>query len=209
MEQRSEEWYKIRLGKVTASRVSDIVTKTKNGYSAARGTYLTELITERLTGKKIEKWVSRPMQWGTDNEDAARAAYEIQTGRMVNEIAFVPHPDIDMSGCSPDGLIGGYGLIEIKCPDTINHIEILMSESIPEKWMIQMQWQMACTARQWCDFVTFDPRLPPELSLAIIPVDRDETMIAKLENEVKIFLRELDDKINRLNNFIKEKKNGL
>ena len=209
MEQRSEEWFKTRLGKVTASRVADIATKTKSGYSAARLTYLTELLSERLTGRKAEKWVSGPMQWGVDNEDAARAAYEIKTGNMVDEIAFVPHPDIDMSGCSPDGLVGDYGLLEIKCPNTINHIEIMMNESPPEKWMIQMQWQMACTARDWCDFVSFDPRMPPEMNLVIIRVDRDDTMIAKLEDEVKIFLRELEDKINKLNNFIKEKQNGV
>lgn len=209
MEQRTEEWHEIRLGKVTASRVADIVIKTKSGYAATRSTYMTELLAERLTGVRAEKWTSSAMQWGVDHEDAARAAYEIRTGNIVDEIAFVAHPTIEMAGCSPDGLVHEDGLIEIKCPTTINHIEILMNEIPPEKWIIQMQWQMACTGRQWCDFVTFDPRLPSDMSMAIIRVSRDDAMISKLEEEVNIFLRELEDKIKRLKEFVKEKQNGV
>lgn len=205
MEQRSPEWYEARLGRVTASRVADIVAKTKTGYSTSRANYMAELICERLTGVQGASYASAAMQWGTDTEPMARAAYEGTVGSLVIETGFVPHGSIAMAGASPDGLIEDDGLVEIKCPITATHIETLLGQSVPGRYVTQMQWQMACTGRKWCDFVSFDPRMPEKMQLFIKRVDRDNAAIAELEREVVNFINELESKIAQL----KEKTNGL
>ena len=205
MDQRSPEWYAARLGKVTASRVADIIAKTKTGYSTSRANYMAQLICERLTGVQGESYSSSAMQWGTDTEPMARTAYENHSDVLVMETGLVPHPAIPMAAASPDGLIGNDGLVEIKCPITATHIETLLGQSPPGKYIAQMQWQMACTGRQWCDFVSFDPRMPEGMQLFMKRVERDNTMIAELEQEVMKFLSELDDKISKL----KEKYDGV
>lgn len=198
MEQRSEAWFNERLGKVTASRVADIVAKTKSGYSTSRANYMAELVAERLTGKKGDSFSSTAMQWGTDQEPNARAAYESARGVLVQETGFVPHPIISDAGASPDGLVGDDGLIEIKCPYTATHLDFLIGEAIPEKYIIQMQWQMACTGRKWCDFASYDPRMPEVMQMKVKRVDRDVSLIANLEEEVIKFLLELKTKITTL-----------
>lgn len=197
MEQRTDEWFEARLGRVTASRIADVVTKTKSGYGASRANYMAQLICERLTGKPTEGFTSAAMQWGVDVEPRARAAYELETGNSVVEVGFIPHPDL-AAGASPDGLVGDDGLVEIKCPNTATHIDYLLKGSTPGNYQLQMQWQMACTGRTWCDFVSFDPRLPQHLEIFIKRMDRDETLIYDLEAEVKKFLDELEDKIKQL-----------
>jgi putative phage-type endonuclease len=196
--QGTEEWKQQRLGKATASRISDIVAKTKSGWGATRANYAAQLIAERLTGVSVEGYTNAAMQWGTDKEPEARAAYEFFTNNPVVETGFIPHPTITMSGCSPDGLVGINGLLEIKCPNTATHIETLLGEQIEKKYLCQMQWQMACTARQWCDFVSFDPRLPAELQIKTQRIPRDNTLIAGLERDVAEFLAEIDAKLQRL-----------
>lgn len=191
-------WTKQRLGKATASRISDVTAKTKTGWGASRANYAAQLIAERLTGVQIATYTNASMQWGTDKEPEARAAYEFFTGNPVAETGFTEHPSIAMSGASPDGLVDSNGLIEIKCPNTANHIETLLGDPIDKKYHYQMQWQMACTGRQWCDFVSFDPRLPPDLQVKIIRVNNDVTLIASLEKDVAEFLSEIDDKLARL-----------
>lgn len=205
MEQRTDEWLAARLGKVTASRVADVIAKTKSGYSTSRANYMAELICERLTGTKGESFSSAAMQWGTNTEPQARAAYEAQSGGLVEEVGFVSHCSIFDGGASPDGLVGNDGLVEIKCPITATHLDTLLTEMIPGKYATQMQWQMACTGRQWCDFVSYDPRLPEKMALFIKRVPRDNAMIAELEKEVNSFLNEMDEKLKKL----KEKYNGL
>lgn len=200
MEQRTDDWFAARLGKVTASRISDVVAKTKSGVSASRGNYMAQLIVERMTNKPTESYSNSAMQWGTDTEPLARAAYEMVTDTMVEEIGFVPHPDLEMCGASPDGLVNDDGLIEIKCPNTSTHIEFLISGDIDNKYLLQMQWQMACTGRKWCDFVSFDPRMPEALQLKIIRVHFLEMLVADLEQQVKQFLNETQEKIDFLNN---------
>ena len=195
MEQRSPEWFAARLGKVTASRVADIVAKTKAGYSTSRANYMSELIVERLTGSVTDFYQNSAMLWGTNTEPLARAAYEAFAGELVEEVGFVPHPTIPMSGASPDGLIGDAGLLEIKCPNTSTHIETVLSQEASAKYITQMQWQMACTGREYCDFVSFDPRLPAEMSIFVRRVMRDEVLIKSLEEEVSKFLAEIDEKI--------------
>ena len=198
MDQGSESWFQIRIGKVTASRVADVIAKTKSGYSASRDNYMAQLVCERLTGQKAEGFTNAAMQHGTETEPLARAAYEALKDVLVDEVGFVPHPSIQMAGASPDGLVGDDGLIEIKCPNTATHIDTLLSETVPTKYYIQMQFQMACTGREWCDFVSFDNRLPSELQLFVKRVPRDDTYIKLMEAEIVQFLAELDDKINKL-----------
>lgn len=198
MEQRSEEWFAARLGKVTASRVADLMAKTKSGPSASRANYMADLIVERLTGQKAEGFTSTAMQWGTDTEPQARAAYEFLTDADVAEEGFVTHATIPDFGASPDGLIGDVGLLEIKCPNTAAHLEVLLTSTIPAKYVTQMQAQMACTGRAWCDFVSFDPRMPGEMQLFVQRVARDDAFIAEMEDAITGFLAELAQKLDAL-----------
>lgn len=192
MEQRSPEWHAHRVGRVTASRIADVMARTKTGPGAARKNYLAELVAERLTGEAREGFSNAAMQWGTDQEPAARAAYEFMTDFSVSEVGFIDHPSIGMSGCSPDGMVGDDGMVEIKCPNTATHIETLLGGSIDGKYMKQMQFQMACAGREWCDFVSFDPRLPPEMQLWVYRVPRDAEAVAEIEEAVASFLVEVD-----------------
>ena len=204
MEQRSPEWFAARLGKVTASKVADVIAKTKTGYSTSRENYMAQLVCERLTGTQTEGFSSTAMQWGTDQEPLARAAYEAVMDVLVDETGFVIHPTISEAGASPDGLVGDDGLIEIKCPNTSTHIDTLLSEKVPTKYITQMMWQMACTGRQWCDFVSYDPRMPEGLQIFIKRVEYHDSIVKGLESEVKVFLKELETKIVKLN----ERKHG-
>ena len=202
MEQKSEEWFKARLGKVTASRVADVLAKTKTGYSASRDNYMAQLVVERLTNTQAETFTNAAMQWGTDQEPFARAAYEVSQNVMVEETGLVDHPTIPMAGASPDGLIGEDGLVEIKCPNTATHIDTLLTQTVPGKYITQMQFQMACTGRQWCDFVSFDPRMPAKAQLFVKRVMRDEAFIKEIETEIKKFLAEVTAKVEQLNKLI-------
>ena len=205
MEQRTAEWYEARLGQATASRIADIIAKTKTGYSTSRANYMAELICERLTGMQGASYSNAAMAWGVETEPMARAAYEGAVGSLVIETGFVPHAAISMAGASPDGLVGDDGLVEIKCPMTATHIDTLLGQSVPGKYVTQMQWQMACTGRKWCDFVSYDPRMPENMRIFIKRVERDELVISTLETEVIQFLKELDEKIVQL----KEKTGGI
>lgn len=196
--QGSPEWHAARLGKVTASRVADVIARTKSGWGASRKNYAAELIAERLTGQPAAGYMNGAMQWGIDTEPQARAAYEFFADATVVEVGLIPHPTIAMSAASPDGLVGDEGLVEIKCPTTATHIETLLSKSIADKYVVQMQWQLACTGRAWCDFASFDPRMPEDLRLFIQRVERDDKRIAELESAVREFLAEVDDTIAKL-----------
>jgi len=197
--QGSDEWKALRLGKVTASRVSDLVAKTKAGPSASRANYMAQLIAERLTKTPAESYTNAAMQHGTETEPEARAAYEFYQGVTVAEVAFVPHPTIDQAGCSPDGLVGDDGLVEIKCPNTATHLETLIGQAVPAKYETQMQFQMACTGRQWCDFVSYDPRMPENMRLFTKRVERDDRRIKDLETDIAAFLLEMAVKLSQLN----------
>jgi len=198
MEQRTDEWFSARLGCVTASRTADVMAKTKSGYSASRSNYMAQLITERLTGQQTEGFSSAAMQWGTDTEPQARMAYELMTGETVQETGFGLHPSIKFFGASPDGLVGSDGLLEIKCPNTSTHIDTLLADKVPSKYLTQMHVQMICTGRNWCDFVSFDPRLPGDMSFWMQRVNRDDAFCKEIEAEVSSFLDELGTKIQQL-----------
>jgi len=197
MEQRTDEWFAARLGKVTASRVADVIAKTKTGYSSSRENYMADLIVERLTGQKASSFSNAAMDWGTEQEPHARAAYSAKSGELVEEVGFIPHASVPGSGASPDGFVGE-GLVEIKCANTATHLEYVLSGKPPQKYITQMQWQMAVTGAPWCDFCSYDPRLPEHLQLLIVRVPRDDEYIKMLEQEVTKFLQELDEKVNKL-----------
>jgi putative phage-type endonuclease len=203
MEQRSEEWFQARLGKVTASKLSDVMATTKSGESAYRRTYRHQLVTERLTGKQTEIYINQAMQHGMDTEDEARDFYVFKYAD-VEEVGFIDHPTIDMAGASPDGLVGDDGLIEIKCRQPQNHTETLISHQIPSRYKLQMFWQMACTGRKWCDYVSYCPSFPESLKMVVIRLQWDDEQIKLLEESVMKFLTEVEDTVN----FIKENNNG-
>jgi putative phage-type endonuclease len=204
-EQRTEEWFTIRLGKVTASSLYKVLARTKTGHGADRANYMTQLVLERVTKNRAESYTNASMQWGIDQEPFARAAYEASRGVMVDEIAFVPHPSIKMSGASPDGLVGDDGMVEIKCPDSKTALECWLSDNpVESKYMAQMQWQMRCADRDWCDYVVFDPRMPLKAQLFVYRVERDDDWIAATEVEVLKFLDEVDAKVAALNKIIGE-----
>lgn len=196
--QGSDDWLKARCGKVTASRVADVIAKTKSGWGASRANYMAELIAERLTGVPAEKFTSAAMAWGTATEDEARAAYEFHSGVVVETVGFIEHPNISDCGASPDGYVGSDGLVEIKCPNTSTHIDTLLGQAIPAKYVTQMMWQMACTGRQWCDFVSYDPRMPEDMRLFVKRLPRDQGKIDELSGEIIAFLVEMNDKLRRL-----------
>lgn len=201
MEQGTPEWFNSRLGKVTASRVADVLATIKSGESASRRNYRMQLVCERLTGKKEETFTNAHMERGIELEPIARSLYEMDSGLFVKEIAFVEHPTIEMAGCSPDGLVSEDGLIEIKCPTVANHIESITGKpvgTVPSKYIPQIQFQLACTGRAWCDFVSFNNELPEHLQLFVKRVHRDDEYIANMEKEVTAFLNEVADTVNEL-----------
>ena len=197
-EQGSQEWFEARCGRVTASRVADVVARTKTGWGASRANYMAQLIAERLTGAVADSYTNAAMQWGVDTEPQARDAYEFYANVDVEQVAIVEHPEIPMSSASPDGLVGEDGMVEIKCPNTATHIDTLLGSTIDKKYITQMQWQMACAGRKWCDFVSYDPRMPEEMRIFIQRVERSDERIAELEKDVREFLAELDLKVTAL-----------
>jgi predicted phage-related endonuclease len=198
IEQGTTEWKQQRLGKVTASRVSDVVARIRTGWGASRANYQAELLCERLTGVPAEHYTNGAMQWGIDTELQARLDYQMMFDVEVEAVGFVPHPFIEMAGASPDGLVGKDGLVEFKCPNTATHIATLLGGSVPGNYVSQVQFQLACTGRQWCDWVSFDPRLPPSMQLFCVRIHRDQETIESLDKEVTVFLAELDAKLAEL-----------
>lgn len=199
IEQGTDEWFAARLGKVTASRIADIMRKGKDGKtSASRARYMGELAAERLTGARHESFQSAEMIRGNDMEARAWAAYAFETGEKLAPGGFFDHPRIALAGASPDRLVGDTGLLETKCPATHTHIETILSGKIDADYWKQMQWQMACTGRKWCDFASFDPRMPETMRLTIIRVPRDDDAIAQMEDEAERFLAEVSGTVSRL-----------
>lgn len=196
--QRSPEWFAQRCGKATASRIADIIARTKSGWGASRANYAAQLVAERLTGVAEESFQSAAMKWGVETEAEARDAYRFYRGTEVEEVGFVDHPVVPLSGASPDGLIGADGLVEIKCPNTATHIATVLGQALPGKYQAQIQWQLACTGRRWCDFVSYDPRLPESVRLFVMRVERDEPRITELISEVSAFLTEVDQTVARI-----------
>jgi putative phage-type endonuclease len=194
-EQLSEEWRTQRLGKVTASRLGDMIAKTRSGWAASRRKYMTQLMVERWKGVPYEARQNEAMRWGSLVESEAKTAYEFFCDAEIEPAPFVNHPRIAMAGASPDGFVGVAGLVEIKCPESETHLETFVGEDVPENYLPQIQFQLACTGREWCDFVSYDPRLPASMQLWVKRVLRDAGMISHLENCVEEFLFELDTRM--------------
>ena len=193
--QRDPEWFAARVGKVTASRLSDVLA---GGSGKTRENYIGELVAERMTGKPYEGFQNGAMERGIELESDARTMYDLQSDDEIVEVDFVPHPTIEMAGASPDALAGADGLAEFKCPKTAVHIRYLLGGTLEHKYYCQIQWQLACTGRKWCDFASYDPRMENRLALYIRRIDRDQEFIDKAELQVKILLKEVDMVVEKL-----------
>ena len=196
MPQGSPEWLVARAGKVTASRINDVMAAKT---TAAYRDYRAQIVAEILTGQPQESgFTNAAMQWGTDQEKFARAEYELACDWTVDEVGIVLHPTIERGAASPDGLVSTNGLVEIKCPKTVTHLQTLIDKKQPRQYENQMLWQMACTGREWTDFVSYDPRLPEDLQLFVHRFDRDDKRISEIEAAVTQFLSEVDDLIDNI-----------
>lgn len=199
IEQGTAEWLAMRVGIVTGSRVADVMRKlkTKNSEAAERQNYKAELVCEILTGLSAEHYITPAMQWGIDNEIFARNAYEVEVA-PIEQIGFALHSRIARFGASPDALVGSDGLAEFKCPTTATHIDYIIQGVVPPEYQPQMLAEMACAERQWCDFVSYDPRLPKRYQLFVRRFERDDERIKQMEAEVEKFLAEVDEQIAKL-----------
>ena len=198
MKQGTREWLDARLGWTTGSRIVDIMPGVKGKYLASRKNYMAEKVIEILTNQSPEHFTSESMQWGTDTEPLARSAYEAITGNFVDEDGFIPHPTIAKLGASPDGIVNPDGCIEIKCPNSATHIQTLLTGKVMRNYIFQMNCEMMCLEKQWCDFISFDPRMPENLQLYIKRFPRDEMIIAEIEIEVQKFQNELQEMLTKI-----------
>jgi len=200
LEQGTPEWLQFKVGKVSASKIADVTAKLANGQpGATRKRYLGDITRERLSNKPTERYTNEAMAWGKTHEPKARAAYCLEHMVPVRQIGCALHPSIPWSLASPDGLVGKQGLLEIKCPHVSNnHQELMLGEAkISDAYYQQIQWQLACTERAWCDFVSFDPEMPEHLQLWVQRIERDDMRIGILEQEVRAFLDEVDSRLIR------------
>ena len=198
MLQGTLEWRQARCGSIGASDAPRVVRRTKSGYSADRDSLMASKVLERLTDTPVEIFKTAAMAQGTEREPEARILYELVKGVEVEQVGIVPHPSIKGSHASPDGLVTETGLVEIKCPQPAAHMDTLMGETISEAHVVQMHWQMACTGSQWCDYVSFNPDFPPAMQVWIRRVYRDAKFIAELEREIIQFIREVDQRVDKL-----------
>lgn len=199
LEQGTPEWKAARAGKVTASKIADVMAKTQKGEAATRRNYRAQIVAEILTGKpQDDVYTNAAMQWGTEQEPIARSIYETSNGVMVDQVGLIIHPTIERGAASPDGLVDPNGLVEIKCPNTATHLEYLLAKTVPSQYQPQMLWQMSCCDAEWCDFVSYDPRLPEDLQLFVKRFNRDDERIKAMEDEVNLFLSEVDATIKAL-----------
>lgn len=196
--QRTPEWFSQRIGKVTASRIADVLATTRSGPAKTRADYKAELVAERLTGERVDSYVNAAMQRGTDLEPLARDAYAFATDQSVEQVGFIAHPTIEWAGCSPDGLVGDDGLVEIKCVNRAKHIDLLLGAKPEGRYVQQVTWQMACTGRLWCDLAYYSDAMPVEMQLHIVRIDRDEEAIATMEEAVSAFLAEVAASVEQL-----------
>lgn len=201
IEQGSEQWLALRLGKVTGSRVADMMKRNKDGkYAASRKDYAFDLALERITGESQGpdlsnvKWV----QDGKEREPEARELYAFMKGVEVRQIGFATHAWVDLFGASPDALVGEDGLLEIKCPKAKTHLEYILAGVAPEEYTPQMDAEMACTGRQWCDFVSYHPAFPAQSQLFVVRYHRDEKRIAELVKEVAAFNAEVAEIVAKI-----------
>lgn len=198
VEQGTDEWRALRLGHVTASNVADVMAKGKSGEAVTRKKYKVKLLAERLTGASQDFYTNAAMEWGTEQEPYARMAYEVANDVLVDKTGFWPHETIKWVGVSPDGLVDSDGLVEIKCPNTTTHLDYILDDKVPTEYYKQIQCQLWVTGRSWCDFISFDPRLPQRNQLFVKRCFRDEALMAEMEKEIREFLQEIEYLIEQL-----------
>jgi putative phage-type endonuclease len=198
LEQGTDEWKQARLGYVSASNVADVMAKGKSGEAITRKKYKTRIVAERLTNQSQDSFTSASMEWGVITEALARQAYEMKAKVLVDKTGFWKHPTIKWLGASPDGLVGEDGIVEIKCPNTTTHLDYIWNDEVPSEYYKQIQCQLWVTNRAWCDFVSFDPRLPIRNQLFVKRCVRDEDLISEMEVAVLAFLGEVEVMINVL-----------
>ncbi|UNE54435.1 lambda exonuclease family protein [Bartonella machadoae] len=202
MEQRTAEWFQARLGKVTASNVYNILSKTAKGLPTSKyEDYKIKLMTERLTGEISQSYITPSMQWGIEHEEDALKEYEFIYDADVIKCGFIPHPTIEMAGASPDGLIGEDGLVEVKCPQSTTHLRFFMYDEIKPEYIAQMQFQMACTGRKWCHFISYNPQFVGRstgLRMKVKRIHRDDEQIEQLTKAVEVFLAEIEQDMEQI-----------
>lgn len=201
IEQRSEEWFKLRLGCVTGSVVDEVMAKPKRGQqeSQTRKKLKARLACELMTGKVLESsYQSWDMQRGIQLEPQARIEYELKTDAELESVGFVIHPKIARFGASPDAYVGKDGILELKCPNQATHLDYVLSGIVPSEYRKQLLAELACTGRKWVDFVSYHPDMPEHLQLFIIRMKRDDVEIAEIEAEVIKFNAEVDELIAKL-----------
>lgn len=196
--QGTGEWFSARAGKLTASRMRSAMKRLRNGDdSAERRDLKIELLVERMSDEIVYKYRNPAMDWGVEQEPFAKEAYERKTGRLITDVGFVDHPAIENCGASPDGLVDD-GLIEIKCPTTATHIQYVLDGEVPEAYQPQMILQCASTRREWCDFVSYDPRLPEPQQLFVRRFYPTPAQIENVEKEAREFLSEVEVLFDRI-----------
>ncbi|EJF84068.1 hypothetical protein MCU_00736 [Bartonella elizabethae Re6043vi] len=202
MEQRTAEWFQARLGKVTASNVYNVLSKTAKGMPTSKyEDYKIKLMTERLTEEISQSYTTPAMQWGIEHEEDALREYAFIYDTEITQCGFIQHPTIQMAGASPDGFVGEDGLVEIKCPQSPNHLRFFIDSNIKPEYHAQMQFQMACTGRKWCDFVSYNPNFvgkSTSLRMKIKRINRDEEQIEQINQAVEIFLAEIEQEMQKI-----------
>lgn len=190
--QGSEAWLTMRLGWITASRFKDVKAA---GAGKTRKSYMYQLAAEAITGDRVESYSNEYMEWGTLTEPQARATYEFVSGNTVEEVSFIKLNDTNKIGCSPDSLVGDDGMVEFKCPKTTTQIETFLSGKMPTGHAAQVQGQLWVAQREWCDFVSFDPRIDGDASYFIQRQQRDEKLIKEISEACFKFEDELKEMI--------------
>ena len=198
--QGSEAWFAVRNGKITASKLSDLMRKTKYGESTYKTRLRMELAIERITGKSAgDNFMNQAMKNGVEREPDARTLFEAITGKEVALCGSFDHPEVVNTSASPDGLIRGEdAVLELKCPTHVTHAKNLLSDKMPRNYEYQVQWQIACTESEYAYFASYHPDFPPELRLKWVKVEKDNDMILSLENAVREFDAEVEDLITKI-----------
>ncbi|AQX28205.1 MULTISPECIES: lambda exonuclease family protein [unclassified Bartonella] len=202
MKQRTAEWFQAHLGKVTTSNIYNLLNKTAKGLPTSKyEEYKIKLMTERLVGEISHSYTTSAMQRGIEYEEDALKEYAFIYDTEVTQCGFIQHPTIQMVGASSDGFVGENGLVEIKCPRSVNHLRFWITEKIKPEYLAQMHFQMACTGRQWCDFVSYDPRFSGQsahLRLKVQRIHRNDEQIEAINQAVETFLEEIEQEIKQI-----------
>lgn len=200
IEPNTPEWKGARAGKITASRASDVIAFAKKGAEPlkARTDYIGDIVAEILTREPKRGPRASSLDWGHDVEGIALAAYCVETGTIIERSTFLIHPDFPYIGATPDALVGTVGQVQVKCPENpCNHVHALR-KGMPQEHMPQVQFELWVTGRAWCDFVSYDPRMPGHRRLYRQRIPRDEPYIAMLAEHTHSLWAEVREAVDYL-----------